>query len=148
MREKISKLVYTIIISMLIITVVSFVLWVLGSIIVNSWEIPIEYKFSTAIGTVAGIFFVKFIVKLFIEGIDMKEFYRDIAKDELPQKKYKFKIVYKNKDEIEAYIKAHNLEEVKELLLSGKINFINQGKTMMYFDNEEIQYCEVNEVEE
>lgn len=148
MREKISKLVYTIIISMLIITVVSFVLWVLGSIIVNSWEIPIEYKFSTVIGTVAGIFFVKFIVKLFIEGIDMKEFYRDIAKDELPQKKYKFKIVYKNKDEIEAYIKAHNLEEVKELLLSGKINFINQGKTMMYFDNEEIQYCEVNEVEE
>ena len=148
MREKISKLVYTIIISMLIITVVSFVLWVLGSIIVNSWEIPIEYNFSMAIGTVAGIFFVKFIVKLFIEGIDIKEFYRDIGKDELPQKKYKFKILYKNKDEIEAYIKAHNLEEVKEFLLSGKINFINQDKTIMYFDNEEIQYCEVNEVEE
>ena len=146
MREKISKLVYTIIILMLIITVVSFVLWVLGNIIVDSWEIPIEYNFSMAIGTVAGIFFVKFIAKLFIEGIDIKEFYKDIAKNELPQKKYKFKIVYKNKDEVEAYIKAHNIEEVRELLLSGKVNLINQDKTMMYFDNEEIQYCEVNEV--
>ena len=144
MREKISRLIYTIICVSLAVLILSFMFWILGCIAINLLNLPINFTYPMSIGLVALISMIRGIVKFIIEGIDIDTDF-NTSKE---QKEYKYKIVYKNKDESKGTLVAGSLKEAKKLILDNDVNIVNQGKKLFYFNSNEIQFLQVEEIEE
>ena len=144
MREKISRLIYTIICASLAVLILSFMFWILGCIAINLLNLPINFTYPMSIGLVALISMIRGIVKFIIEGIDIDTTFNISDK----QKKYKYRIVFKNGNEANGDITGSNLNELCDVFLENKTNFLNQGKKLFYFNRDEIQYLEVEEIEE
>lgn len=145
MKEKdiFKKLGITIISVILSILIISFCFWILGCIAINLLSLPITFTYSTSIGIVVLLFLIRGIVKLFVEGIDNIKFHS--SKEE---KTYKYKVVYKNSNETNGNITGSNIDEVIDVFLDNKVNLLNQGKKGFYFNRDEIQYLQIEEIEE
>lgn len=84
------------------------------------------------------------IVKFIVEGIDVNTTF-NVSNE---QKKYKYRIVFKNGNEANGNITGSNLDELKGFFLDDKANLLNQEKKLYYFNRDEIQYLQVEEIEE
>ncbi len=146
MKGKIKELAKIIVAVVLTIIILSLVFWTLGVIIIKIFELPINLTYLKTMGFIIAIFAVRGIIKLFIEGFDIKKVIESTKKQNIPNKKYKFHIIYKNKAETKGTLTANNLQEVKEMLLENNANFINQNKKIVYYNKDEIQFCEVEEI--
>ncbi len=146
MKDKSKELLQTIIVAVLAILIISLVFWTLGVIIIKIFGLPINLTYLKTMGFIIAIFGVRGIIKLFIEGFDIKKVIKSTKKQNMPNKKYKFHIFYKNKAEATGTLTANNLQEVKEMLLENNANFINQNKKIVYYNKDEIQFCEVEEI--
>ena len=145
MKEKdiFKKLGITIISVILSILIIRFCFWILGCIAINLLSLPITFTYSTSIGIVVLLFLIRGIVKLFVEGIDNIKFHS--SKEE---KTYKYKVVYKNSHETNGNITGSSIDEVIDVFLDNKVNLLNQGKKGFYFNRDEIQYLQIEEIEE
>ena len=75
---------------------------------------------------------------------------RDInsKKDDIPQKKYQYTIIFKNGDEANGKILTDidNVEKVREILLNSKGSIVNDGKKILYYNSKEIQILDIEEM--
>lgn len=144
MKEKLKELAKTIISMVIAVLVISLLFWLLGCISIKLLNLPINFTYPMSIGLVALISMIRGIVKFIIEGIDIDTDF-NTSKE---QKEYKYKIVYKNKDESKGTLVAGSLKEAKKLILDNDVNIVNQGKKLFYFNSNEIQFLQVEEIEE
>lgn len=144
MKEKLKELAKTTISVIIAILVISFLFWILGCISIKLLNLPIDFTYSMSIGLVVLMSMFRGIIKFIIEGVDIDTTF-DISNE---QKKYKYRIVFKNKNETNGNITGSNLDELKDIFLENKANFLNQGKKLYYFNRDEIQYLQVEEIEE
>lgn len=144
MKEKLKELAKTIISMVIAVLVISLLFWLLGCMSIKLLNLPINFTYPMSIGLVALISMIRGIVKFIIEGIDIDTDF-NTSKE---QKEYKYKIVYKNKDESKGTLVAGSLKEAKKLILDNDVNIVNQGKKLFYFNSNEIQFLQVEEIEE
>lgn len=148
MKEKLQELFKTICVLILAILIISLVLFALVLIAIKTLNIPMYFTYSNAVGIILCISIIRFIINFLIEGFDIKSLLKATKRDIMPSKKYKFQIIYKNKAETIGTLTANNLQEIKEMLLENNANFVNNGKNLVYYNSDEIQFCEVEELEE
>lgn len=146
MKNKLVELGKTLVVIVLAVLIISFTLWALGTTIVSIFKIPITLTYLKCIGFTITLLTIKFIVNFFIEGIDIQEILKKSHKDDIPDKKYKFKITYKNKIEQEGEVTAYSIEQAIEILLNSQCNIVNNGKYANYRNSNEIQFCELEEI--
>lgn len=144
MKEKLKELAKSIISVVIAVLVISLLSWVLGCISIKLLNLPINFTYSISVGLICLLLMIKGIIKFIIEGVDIDTTF-DISNE---QKKYKYRIVFKNGNEANGNITGSNLDELKGVFLDNKANFLNQGKKMFYFNRDEIQYLQVEEIEE
>ena len=144
MKEKLKELAKTTISVIIAILVISLLFWFLGCISIKLLNLPINFTYSMSVGLICLLSFFKGIIKFIVEGIDVNTTF-NVSNE---QKKYKYRIVFKNKNETNGNITGNNLDELKDIFLEDKANFLNQGKKLYYFNRDEIQYLQVEEIEE
>lgn len=144
MREKISKLIYTIICISLAVLILSFLFWILGCISIKLLNLPIDFTYSMSVGLICLLSMFRGIIKFIVEGVEIDTMFDTSNK----QKKYKYRIVFKNGNEANGDITGNNLNELYDIFLKNKANFLNQGEKLYYFNRDEIQYLQVEEIEE
>lgn len=144
MKEKLKELAKTTISVIIAILVISLLFWFLGCISIKVLNLPINFTYSMSVGLICLLSFFKGIIKFIVEGIDVNTTF-NVSNE---QKKYKYRIVFKNKNEANGDITGSNLDELKDVFLENKANFLNQGKKLYYFNRDEIQYLQVEEIEE
>lgn len=142
MKEKLKELAKTTISVIIAILVISLLFWFLGCISIKLLNLPINFTYSMSVGLICLLSIFRGIIKLIVEGIDIDTTFN--ISDE--QKKYKYRIVFKNKDESTGDITGSNLNELYDVFLGNKANFLNQGKKLFYFNRDEIQYLEIEEI--
>lgn len=71
---------------------------------------------------------------------------RDILKRKM--KKYKYKIIFKNKNEAEGTITARNLTKVYDILCKNKFTQVDNNTKAFYWNANEINTLEVNLLKE
>ena len=91
--------------------------WILGCIAINLLNLPINFTYPMSIGLVALISMIRGIVKFIIEGIDIDTTFNISDK----QKKYKYRIVFKNGNEANGDITGNNLNELYDIFLKIKL---------------------------
>lgn len=144
MKGKLKELAKTIISMVIAVLVISLLFWLLGCISIKLLNLPINFTYSMSVGLTCLSSMFRGIIKFIVEGIDIDATFN--VSDE--QKKYKYRIVFKNKNEADGDITGSNLDELKDVFLGNKANVLNQGKKLFYFNRDEIQYLQVEEIEE
>lgn len=148
MKEKLQELLKIICASILAVLIISLIFYILALIAIKTLNMPVYFTYSNAIGIILCISIIRFIINFLIEGFDIKSLLKTTKQDVMPSKKYKFQIIYKNKAETTGTLTANNLQEVKEMLLDNNANFLNNNKNLVYYNNDEIQFCEVKKIED
>lgn len=144
MKEKLKELAKIAISAIIAVLVISFLFWILGCISIKLLNLPIDFTYSMSVGLICLLSMFRGIVKFIIEGIDIDTDFN--TSKEL--KEYKYRIVYKNKDESKGTLVAGSLKEAKGLILDNDVSIVNQGKKLFYFNSNEIQFLQVEEIEE
>lgn len=144
MKESLEKFAKTTICISLAVLILSLMFWILGCISIKLLNLPINFTYPMSIGLVALISMFRGIIKFIIEGIDIDTDF-NTSKE---QKEYKYRIVYKNKDESKGTLVAGSLGEAKGLILDNDVSIVNHGKKLFYFNSNEIQFLQVEEIEE
>lgn len=62
-------------------------------------------------------------------------------------KKYKYRIIFKNKNEANGIIEAHNMTEVYDILLKNKFTQVAHRTKGFYWNAEEINTAEIELIE-
>ena len=144
MKEKLKELAKIAISAIIAVLVISFLFWILGCISIKLLNLPIDFTYSISIGLICLLSMFRGIIKFIVEGIDVNTTF-NVSNE---QKKYKYRIVFKNGNEANGNITGSNLDELKDVFLENKANFLNQGEKLYYFNRDEIQYLQVEETEE
>ena len=144
MKEKLKELAKTTISVIIAILVISLLFWFLGCISIKLLNLPINFTYLMSVGLICLLSMIKGIIKFIIEGIDIDATF-DISNE---IKKYKYRMVFKNGNEANGNITGSNLDELNGVFLDNKANFLNQGEKLFYFNRDEIQYLQVEEIEE
>ena len=144
MKEKLKELAKTIISMVIAVLVISLLFWLLGCISIKLLNLPINFTYSMSVGLICLLSMFRGIIKFIVEGIDIDTTF-NVSNE---QKRYKYRIVFKNGNEANGNITGSNLDELKDVFLGNKANFLNQGKKLYYFNRDEIQYLQVEEIEE
>lgn len=147
MKEKLEELTKKLVVIVLAILILSLIYWILGIIIVKIFDLDINLTYVKAIGLVVIMCFIRGIVNFFIEGIDINEVIMSIEKESMLNKNYKFAITYKNNSIIDGTLTAINLQQAKEIILNDKCTLVNNGKKLVYYNSDEIQFCEIEEID-
>lgn len=144
MKEKLKELAKIAISVTIAVLVISFLFWILGCISIKLLNLPIIFTYSMSVGLMCLLSMFRGIIKFIVEGVEIDTIFDTSNK----QKKYKYRIVFKNKNEADGDITGSNLDELKDVFLGNKANVLNQGKKLFYFNRDEIQYLQVEEIEE
>jgi len=80
----------------------------------------------------------------------MKQIFKKFKKEKKEEtlKKYKYKIIYKNKIETTGEGTTTNLDNIYEIFLANKFTYHNNNKKGTYYNSNEIIEFYVEEVEE
>lgn len=144
MKAKLKELVKTTISVVIAVLVISLLFWLLGDISIKLLNLPINFTYSMSVGLICLLSMFRGIIKFIVEGIDIDTTF-NISNE---QKKYEYRIVFKNGNEANGNITGSNLNELYDIFLENKANFLNQGKKIFYFNRDEIQYLKVEEIED
>lgn len=144
MKEKLKELAKIAISAIIAVLVISFLFWILGCISIKLLNLPIDFTYSMSVGLICLLSMFRGIIKFIVEGIDINTTF-NVSNE---QKKYKYRIVFKNGNEANGNITGSNLDELKDVFLENKANFLNQGEKLYYFNRDEIQYLQVEETKE
>ena len=144
MKEELKRLAIVTISIIIGTLVISFFTWILGCISIKLLNLTIDLTYSMSVGLICLLLMIRGIFKIIVEGIDIDTSLITFSN----QKKYKYRIVFKNRDEASGNITGSNLDELKGTFLDNKANFLNQGKNLYYFNRDEIQCLQVEEIEE
>ena len=144
MKEKLKELAKIAISAIIAVLVISFLFWFFGCISIKLLNLPIDFTYSMSVGLICLLSMFRGIIKFIVEGIDVNTTF-NVPNE---QKKYKYRIVFKNGNEANGNITGSNLDELKDVFLENKANFLNQGEKLYYFNRDEIQYLQVEETEE
>lgn len=144
MKEKLKELAKIAISVIIAVLVISFLFWILGCISIKLLNLPIDFTYSMSVGLICLLSMFRGIIKFIVEGVEIDTMFDTSNK----QKKYKYRIVFKNGNEANGDITGNNLNELYDIFLKNKANFLNQGEKLYYFNRDEIQYLQVEEIEE
>lgn len=144
MKEKLKELAKIAISVIIAVLVISFLFWILGCISIKLLNLPIDFTYSMSVGLICLLSMFRGIIKFIVEGVEIDTMFDTSNK----QKKYKYRIVFKNGNEANGDITGNNLNELYDIFLKNKANFLNQGEKLYYFNRDEIQYLQVEEMEE
>lgn len=144
MKEKLKELAKIAISVIIAVLVISFLFWILGCISIKLLNLPIDFTYSMSVGLICLLSMFRGIIKFIVEGVEIDTMFDTSNK----QKKYKYRIVFKNGNEANGDITGNNLNELYDIFLKNKANFLNQGEKLYYFNRDEIQYLQVEETEE
>ena len=144
MKEKLKELAKIAISLIIAVLVISFLFWILGWISIKLLNLPIDFTYSMSVGLICLLSMFRGIIKFIVEGVEIDTMFDTSNK----QKKYKYRIVFKNGNEANGDITGNNLNELYDIFLKNKANFLNQGEKLYYFNRDEIQYLQVEEIEE
>lgn len=94
------------------------------------------------------IFTVLMLIILSISVVNFKLRDRNSKKDNIPQKKYQYTIIFKNggKANGEILTDTDNVEKVREILFNSKGSIVNDGKKFLYHNSKEIQILDIEEM--
>ena len=144
MKEKLKELAKIAISVIIAVLVISFLFWILGCISIKLLNLPIIFTYSMSVGLMCLLSMFRGIIKFIVEGVEIDTMFDTSNK----QKKYKYRIVFKNGNEANGDITGNNLNELYDIFLKNKANFLNQGEKLYYFNRDEIQYLQVEEIRE
>ena len=144
MKEKLKELAKIAISVIIAVLVISFLFWILGCISIKLLNLPIDFTYSMSVGLICLLSMFRGIIKFIVEGVEIDTMFDTSNK----QKKYKYRIVFKNGNEANGDITGNNLNELYDIFLKNKASFLNQGEKLYYFNRDEIQYLQVEETEE
>ena len=144
MKEKLKELAKIAISVIIAVLVISFLFWILGCISIKLLNLPIDFTYSMSVGLICLLSMFRGIIKFIVEGVEIDTMFDTSNK----QKKYKYRIVFKNGNEANGDITGNNLNELYDIFLKNKANSLNQGEKLYYFNRDEIQYLQVEEIEE
>ena len=144
MKEKLKELAKIAISVIIAVLVISFLFWILGCISIKLLNLPIDFTYSMSVGLICLLSMFRGIIKFIVEGVEIDTMFDTSNK----QKKYKYRIVFKNGNEANGDITGNNLNELYDIFLKNKANFLNQGEKLYYLNRNEIQYLQVEETEE
>lgn len=144
MKEKLKELAKIAISVIIAVLVISFLFWILGCISIKLLNLPIDFTYSMSVGLICLLSMFRGIIKFIVEGVEIDTMFDTSNK----QKKYKYRIVFKNGNEANGDITGNNLNELYDIFLKNKANFLNQGEKLYYFNRDEIQYLQVEEIGE
>lgn len=144
MKEKLKELAKIAISVIIAVLVISFLFWILGCISIKLLNLPIDFTYSMSVGLICLLSMFRGIIKFIVEGVEIDTMFDTSNK----QKKYKYRIVFKNGNEANGDITGNNLNELYDIFFKNKANFLNQGEKLYYFNRDEIQYLQVEEIEE
>lgn len=146
MKNKLVELGKELVVIVLAILIISLFLWVLGAIIVSIFALPITLTYLKCIGFTAILSTIRFIVNFLIKGFDVENILKESHKEDIADKRYKFKITYKNKTKQDGEIMACDIEQASDILLNSQCNVLNNGKSANYRNFNEVQFCEIEEI--
>lgn len=144
MKEKLKELAKIAISVTIAVLVISFLFWILGCISIKLLNLPIIFTYSMSVGLMCLLSMFRGIIKFIVEGVEIDTIFDTSNK----QKKYKYRIVFKNGNEANGDITGNNLNELYNIFLKNEANFLNQGEKLYYFNRDEIQYLQVEEIRE
>ena len=144
MKEKLKELAKIAISVIIAVLVISFLFWILGCISIKLLNLPIDFTYSMSVGLICLLSMFRGIIKFIVEGVEIDTMFDTSNK----QKKYKYRIVFKNGNEANGDITGNNLNELYDIFFKNKANFLNQGEKLYYFNRDEIQYLQVEEIRE
>lgn len=144
MKEKLKELAKIAISVIIAVLVISFLFWILGCISIKLLNLPIDFTYSMSVGLICLLSMFRGIIKFIVEGVEIDTMFDTSNK----QKKYKYRIVFKNGNEANGDITGNNLNELYDIFFKNKANFLNQGEKLYYFNRDEIQYLQVEEIGE
>ena len=144
MKEKLKELAKIAISVIIAVLVISFLFWILGCISIKLLNLPIDFTYSMSVGLICLLSMFRGIIKFIVEGVEIDTMFDTSNK----QKKYKYRIVFKNGNEANGDITGNNLNELYNIFLKNEANFLNQGEKLYYFNRDEIQYLQVEEIRE
>ena len=144
MKEKLKELAKIAISVIIAVLVISFLFWILGCISIKLLNLPIDFTYSMSVGLICLLSMFRGIIKFIVEGVEIDTMFDTSNK----QKKYKYRIVFKNGNEANGDITGNNLNELYDIFFKNKANFLNQWEKLYYFNRDEIQYLQVEEIRE
>ena len=144
MKESLKNFAKTTICISLAVLILSLMFWILGCISIKLLNLPIDFTYSMSVGLICLLSMFRGIIKFIVEGVEIDTMFDTSNK----QKKYKYRIVFKNGNEANGNITGNNSNELYDIFLKNKANFLNQGEKLYYFNRDEIQYLQVEEIEE